>query len=86
MSDHWSQIDVFQGSALDTATVSLPEPEESRSISLKDPNDWYASFGTKSRSGVVINSSTALTYSPVWQAVDLITGDISRMPLYRISE
>ena len=41
----------------------------------------YLGGGALANSGVRVNSKTALTVSPVWQAMSLITGDISRVPL-----
>lgn len=42
--------------------------------------DYLGWGSTTSGSGVQVNTRTALTCSPVWQAVDVITGDISRTP------
>lgn len=35
----------------------------------------------RASSGVIVNTDSALSYSPVWSAVDLISSDISRLPL-----
>lgn len=40
----------------------------------------YLGGGGRARSGVNVNWKTALTVSPIWQALNLITGDISRIP------
>lgn len=40
----------------------------------------YLGGGSRSRSGANVNAKTALSTSPVWQAVTLISGDISRLP------
>ena len=39
----------------------------------------YLGRGAMSASGESVTDNTALTYSPVWQALDLISGDVSRM-------
>lgn len=41
----------------------------------------YVGGGIRSQSGKQVNVSAALGYSPVWQGVDIITSDISRLPL-----
>ena len=40
----------------------------------------YLEGGSKANSGIVVNWKTALKTSPVWQAVDILTGDLSRTP------
>lgn len=52
---------------------------ESRAIEGKWINDLLGG-NARSSSGVVVNARTAMTCSPVWQAVDVITSDVSRMP------
>jgi len=52
---------------------------ESRAIEGKWINDLLGG-NARASSGVIVNGHTALTCSPVWQAVDVITADISRMP------
>lgn len=42
----------------------------------------YLGGGATARSGVVINETTALGLSPVWAAVDLISGDIGTLPFH----
>lgn len=56
---------------------------ENPAVSLQDPATWAAEFGTGSTSdaGEQINQSKALSYSPVWQAVTMISGDCSKIPL-----
>jgi len=61
-------------------TRSLENP----STSLSNPDEWlYEAFGAgKSSSGVRINRETALCYSPFWRAVNLISRDVAKLPLY----
>lgn len=61
------------------------EKKEKRALTI---NDVFAQFdaGLQSRSGQVVNTQTALTSSPVWQAIDLITSDISRAPFLTYEE
>lgn len=40
----------------------------------------YLGGGSRSAAGVPVNEKTALRVAPVWQAVDIITSDISRLP------
>ena len=59
-----------------------------RSWNLEDPNvpltgrniSSYFGWGLESDSGEVVSTGTALSYSPVWQGLDTITSDISRIP------
>ena len=41
----------------------------------------YLGGGARSAAGVVVNHHTALKVAPVWQAIDVITADISRIPI-----
>lgn len=41
----------------------------------------YLGGGGRSAAGVVVNHHTALRVAPVWQAIDVITSDISRIPI-----
>lgn len=51
--------------------------------SLTDVEHWddFYNTSTQTSSGIRVDSDKALTYSPVWQGIDLISGDISRLPL-----
>lgn len=55
---------------------------ENPNLPLTDAAIW-GEYGLTSVSdaGVAVNSSTALTYAPVWQAVNLISGDVAKLPL-----
>lgn len=59
-----------------------------RSWNIQDPNvpltggniSNYLGWGLAAQSGEVVNTGTSLSYSPVWQGLDTITSDISRLP------
>jgi HK97 family phage portal protein len=50
---------------------------------LSHPDAWLieAWGGGAAQSGVRVNATTALTYSPVWRAVNLISRDVAKLPL-----
>ena len=50
--------------------------------SLTDIESWDDFYSTNldTASGVRVDADKALSFSPVWQGVDLISGDISRLP------
>lgn len=69
---------------LDFLAMTTPN---STSFSLTDPNAWAAYFGgAKSTSGVVVSRDTSLGYPAVWRGVNLISGDVAKLPLetYRV--
>lgn len=55
-------------------------------LAVNDPKAWDRSlwnlFGSKSLSGEVVTEETALTYSAFWNAVSLISGTVSTLPLH----
>jgi HK97 family phage portal protein len=57
-----------------------------KNLSLTDPKAWDSSlwwlFGSQSASGEVVNEYTSLNYSAVWNAVSLIAGTVSSLPLH----
>lgn len=57
-----------------------------RALSLTDEKAWNPSLwnliGSQSLSGENVTESTALTYSAVWNAVSLISGTVSTLPLH----
>lgn len=59
-----------------------------RNLSLTDPKSWDRSLwnliGSQSLSGENVTESTALTYSAVWDAVELISSAIAALPLQLI--
>ena len=57
---------------------------ENPSVSLQDPATWDAVFegsGSRTESGVKVTKRKALMYGPVWQAVNMISGDLAKLPL-----
>ncbi len=73
----------FKG--LGRALVGAQEAAENRSYwnpecPLSDPCDWQTERGGTD-SGVSVNEFTALQHGPVWRAVNLISGDVARIPL-----
>ena len=56
---------------------------ENPSVSMADPDTWFTDWATgpEATSGIRVNSTTALTYSPVWRAVNLISRDVAKLPL-----
>ncbi len=59
-------------------TRSLENP----ALSLSDPALWAEVFHDQigTDSGVTINAEKALSYAPVWQAVNLLSGDVAKLP------
>jgi HK97 family phage portal protein len=63
----------------------MARPEAIRNLSLTDEKAWNPSLwnliGSQSLSGETVTESTAMTYSAVWNAVELISGTIASLPL-----
>jgi HK97 family phage portal protein len=57
-----------------------------RNLGITNPKAWDKSlwnlYGSQSLSGEVVNETTALTYSAVFNAVSLISGTIGALPLH----
>lgn len=66
-------------SATGLATRSLENPR----VSLNDPAayDYLDASGAPTESGMSVTPKTALRLAPVWQAVNMISGDIAKLPL-----
>ena len=55
---------------------------ENPNIPLNSPEVWNSVFGTSgTKSGIPITPSNALTIAPVFQAINLISGDVAKLPL-----
>lgn len=56
---------------------------ENPAWSLSDPDAWRTHFdaGRQAETGETVNVTNALTLSPVWMAVKMISGDCSKLPL-----
>lgn len=63
-----------------TTMFRAATPENPR-FSLNDPAAWDAFGVTKSASGVTVNRETALTYSPWWRGVNLLSSDVAKLSL-----
>lgn len=51
---------------------------------FRNPADWFwksTMIGSRSDSGIVVNSDKAMTLAWVWQAVNTISNDIARLPV-----
>ena len=59
-------------------------------LALNDPKAWNPSLwrmaGAISESGEVVTEETALTYSAVWCAINLISGTIASLPLHLMQQ
>lgn len=55
---------------------------ENPSVSLNDPEAWFELFGGgPTTAGVAVTPQKALSYPPLWRALNLISGDVARLPL-----
>lgn len=55
-----------------------------RNSGTRNPMQWFIDWvrdGNESDSGVSVNGKTCLGYAPVWQATNILAGDIGKMPL-----
>lgn len=51
-------------------------------FSLSDPATWESiGIGRPTAAGVRVSTSDALAYPPLWRALNLISGDVGRLPL-----
>lgn len=64
----------------------LPQINKFLNLALTDPKAWNPSLwnlaGSQDISGSNVNEATALTYSAVWNAVNLYSGSLSTLPLH----
>ena len=62
--------------------LSNANPLENPNISLRDPQVWQATFGGgETMAGVSVTPTTALGYPPLWRAINLVAGDVAKLPL-----
>ena len=54
--------------------------------SLQFPEDWFYETVSWSRSdsGEPVNPNTALGHGPVWQAVNILSGDLGQLPVHKM--
>jgi HK97 family phage portal protein len=63
---------------------SRPQGPVISNSSARNPMQWFIDWvrdGSGSDSGVSVNGRTCLTYAAVWQATNIIAGDVGQMPL-----
>ena len=61
---------------------AVPEVIGPQASGLDYPEDWLfeaLTYGT-SDSGECVNPVTALSHSPVWQAINILAGDVGQLP------
>jgi hypothetical protein len=55
---------------------------ENPATPLSAPDDWLLDLaGGTTSSGINVNPQTAMTYAPVYRAVNLISQDVAKLPL-----
>ncbi len=66
-----------------SSIINFRDMLENPSVPLSEAGDWFydALGGHRSSSGIRVNRKTALTYSYVWRAANLISRDVARVPL-----
>src|SRR5574338_179470 len=55
-----------------------------RASTASHPEEWFFEALTwgRSDSGETVNPTTALSHGPVWQAVNILAGDVGQLPLH----
>lgn len=64
------------------STVMKRATLENPTFNLNDPAAWDALGAEPSGTGVSVNAEKALTYSPWWRGINLISGDVGKLKLY----
>lgn len=78
MSNLSEQLIVGAGLPLQVQSRTLENP----SVSLSDPQAWEElGLSESSDAGEYVNAASALTCPAVWQAIGMISGDVSKIPL-----
>jgi HK97 family phage portal protein len=55
---------------------------EDPNLDLHDPATWEGVLtGVTTQAGVKVSARTAIAYPPLWRAINLIAGDVGRLPL-----
>lgn len=74
----WLGYDIVPHRPAREGRTSLENP----AVSLNDPEAWAdLGWSNTSDAGEPVTRDTLLTVPPVWQAVGMISGDVSRLPL-----
>jgi HK97 family phage portal protein len=74
MNEFITQIDAGMGFVGEVQASTLAHPEE-----------WFfeaLSGWGRSDSGETVNPSTAISHGPVWQAVNIVAGDVGQLPIH----
>lgn len=65
-----------------TEIIVNSSPVENPRLSLSNPEVWDQYFeGPQADSGVNVNPRSAVGYPPLWRALNLISGDVAKLPL-----
>jgi len=82
MISTYSQLVATPGS--DTIDTQI-----SAMASAQTTEDWFfesMTGGSRSDSGETVNPTTALGHGPVWQAVNILAGDVGQLPFWKMIE
>ena len=61
---------------IDTFAGTVPEVN-----ALNEERFFSPLFGAPSQSGETVNPNTSITHAPVWQAVNILAGDMAQIPI-----
>lgn len=53
----------------------------------RNPAQWLIDWirgGDEAHSGVTVNGKTAVTFAPVWQATNVLAGDVAQLPIVKL--
>ena len=65
-----------------TEIIVNGSPVENPRLSLSNPAVWDQYFdGPQADSGVTVSARSAVGYPPLWRALNLISGDVAKLPL-----
>lgn len=65
-----------------TEIIVNSSPLENPRLSLSNPAVWDHYFeGPQADSGVTVGPKTAVGYPPLWRAINMISGDVAKLPL-----
>ena len=73
---------LFKGGSSKNDDVIAPLPTEERSVSLSDPTNllYFLGGGNTASSGVTVNNNTAMSLSPLWACVKLLSETLASLP------
>lgn len=75
MSDFITQFDAMPGAAMPIERLPI------QASGNRNPVDWFKEFvwGDETDSGERITPSSAITHTPVWQAINILAGDMGQL-------